>query len=242
MHRLLLTCLACLAAAATGCGDDGSAAPVGSPEAQVRATLSALADADRSGDYDRYCDLLSSASTRSLVQLAGAGGDCPAAMRSAMTPGHEAATTAALAAEVTVTGDRAVARIPDDGNGVALVREDGRWRVELFGAQGLPAGATPAAPTAPPLGSRHDSAAKSDARAAVSSMEACFTAANTYVGCRPTTAGGPVEVLNATATGYEVVARTDAGAEYRIRREPTGMFQRVCATPVATTSCQDGTW
>jgi hypothetical protein len=163
-----------------------------------------------------------------------------------MTPGHVAATTAALAVDVTVTGDRAIARIPDDGNGVALVREDGRWRVELFGAQGLPGGATPAAPAAPvappaSLGTRHDSAAKSDARAAVSSMEACFTDANTYVGCRPT-ASGPVEVLSATATGYEVVARTDAGGEYRIRRDPTGTFQRVCATPVATTSCQDGTW
>ena len=247
MRRLLLTCL-CMAAAATGCGDDGSAATAGTPEEQVRATLSALTEADRSGDYDRYCNLLSSASARSLVQLGGAGGDCPAAMRSTMTPGHAAATTAALAVDVTVTGDRALARIPDDGNGVALVREDGRWRVELFGAQGLPANATPAAPAAPPappaaaMGSRHDSAAKSDARAAVSSMEACFTDANTYVGCRPTTAGGPVEVLNPTATSYEVLARTDAGAEYRIRREPTGMFQRVCAAPVATTSCQDGTW
>ncbi len=245
MRRLLLACLACLAAAAPGCGDDGSAPPTGSPEEQVRATLSALAEADRSGDYDRYCELLSSASARSLVQLGGAGGDCQAAMRSTTTPGHAAATTAALAVDVTVTGDRALARIPDDGNGVSLVREDGRWRVELFGSQGLPANATRAAPPAPPaavLGSRHDSAAKSDARAAVSSMEACFSDTNTYVGCRPTTAGGPVEVLNPTAASYEVVARTDAGAEYRIRREPTGMFQRVCATPVATTSCREGTW
>lgn len=251
MRLLLLTCLACLAAAATGCGGGSSGATAGSPAQQVRATLSALADADRSGDYDRYCDLLSSASARSLVQLGGAGGDCPAAMRSTMTPGHEAATTAALAVDVTVTGDRALARIPNDGNGVALVREDGRWRVELFGAQGLPANATPPAPAPVPVtpapapaagpGSRHDSAAKSDARAAVSSMEACFTDANTYAGCRPT-ASGPVEVLNATATGYEVVARTDSGGEYRIRRDPTGTFQRVCTAPVATSSCQDGTW
>ena len=247
MRPLVTSWLLCLAAAATGCGAD-SGTPAGSAQEQVRATLAALAVADRSGDYGRYCELLSSASVRAVVQLGG-GQECPAAVRSAGL-GHAAANDAALeAAQITVTGDRAVAGIADGGQSVALVREGERWRVEILGprapaAAAAPPTSTPSAAAAPAGSVRADSEAKSDLRNAVSAIESCFTDGNTYVGCQPDVApgGGPVELRSATVSTYEVVARSHSGNEYRIFRAPDGMLQRACVAPVATPSCPDGEW
>jgi hypothetical protein len=249
MRRLVICALACLATAATGCGDDGPVARSGRAQEQVRATLAALADADRTGDYNRYCELLSGASVRAVVQLGG-GQDCAAAMRSSGI-GHNAASVATLAAaQIVVKGDRAVARTPDDGSGVSLVREQDRWRVEILGPQTPRAAAgTPPAPVDPPAvgiapeaSARYDSAVKSEVRNAVSNIESCRADANTYVGCAPGVGVGTVEVRNATADTYEVIARTDAGNEYRMVRGPDGTFQRVCTPAVATTSCSQGSW
>jgi type IV pilus assembly protein PilA len=67
-----------------------------------------------------------------------------------------------------------------------------------------------------------DSAAKSDARNMVSHMESCFTDAETYATCDNTklntaatglnVAAGPggVQIVNPTATGYQIVATSKA--------------------------------
>src|SRR3954466_9619723 len=53
-----------------------------------------------------------------------------------------------------------------------------------------------------------DSAAKSDARNAVSQMESCYTSNQTYVGCPDTDSpvASSVAVSTQSATGYVVVA------------------------------------
>ena len=121
------------------------------------------------------------------------------------------------------------------------MREDGRWRVEIFG----PRTAAPGAATAPPVTPRaapaaSEAAAKSAAREAVSNIESCHTDRQTYAGCASGVA--QVEIRGATSDSYEVVARSPAGNGYRVARGPGGVMQRTCTAAQATSSCTGGTW
>lgn len=158
----------------------------------------------------------------------------------------EPASPKIAAAAITVRGDRAAALLPGEDGATQLVREDGRWRVDLpslqsaIAASGDPPAATPAGPSVA------DSSVKSDARNAVSTIESCAVDRGTYAGCDPSEAlgpgSGPVELRNATTDSYEVIARAASGNTYRILRAPGGTFQRLCTTVEATSSCRDGTW
>jgi hypothetical protein len=222
-----------------GCGDE-TGKPSGSDEQQVRAALFDLAAADGARDYGRYCELISDSSARAAIQLAGGQGDCPSAIAVANGSGHRAADGRTIAAAViTVSGDSATAISPGGTGSSHLVREDGRWRVEIFGPRTASAAApAPAAPPAVPPAS--EAASKSAAREAVSNIEACYTAKQTYEGCDAGVA--QVEVRAATADSYEVVARSPAGNQYRIVRGPGGVMQRTCTAAQATSSCSGGTW
>jgi type IV pilus assembly protein PilA len=81
-----------------------------------------------------------------------------------------------------------------------------------------------------------DSAAKSDARNAVSQMESCYTEADTYVGCDLTgsglkvgSAGGEVAVSGQTTTAYLVTATSKSGNTFVITKNDDGTTSRSCA-------------
>jgi type IV pilus assembly protein PilA len=78
-----------------------------------------------------------------------------------------------------------------------------------------------------------DSAAKSDARNAVSQMESCFTDSQTYAGCETTIEKGPTitatggSVTSNAAVGFTVVAKSASGNTFTITKSATG-YARTC--------------
>lgn len=78
-----------------------------------------------------------------------------------------------------------------------------------------------------------DSAAKSDARNAVSQMESCFTDSETYVGCgaKLPAAGLPankVAVTNEGASTYTVTATSKSSNHFIITKAASGGTTRTC--------------
>ena len=79
-----------------------------------------------------------------------------------------------------------------------------------------------------------DSAAKSDARNAVSQMESCFTDAQTYVGCDTTIEKGPTIIASgvtgitgASTTAYTIKATSASATTFSIAKSSTG-YVRSC--------------
>lgn len=96
------------------------------------------------------------------------------------------------------------------------------------------------------------SSAKSDARNMVSQVESCYTDTQDYGRCRTATelgdtgltigsAPGSVEVTQATADTFEIVAHSGGGDGYTITKTPGGEITRTCA--VGSPGCSDaGQW
>jgi type IV pilus assembly protein PilA len=91
-----------------------------------------------------------------------------------------------------------------------------------------------------------DSAAKSDARNAVSQMESCFTDSQTYAGCESTIEKGPTitatggSVTPNAAIGFTVVAKSASGNTFTITKSATG-YARSC-TQTGQGGCTGTTW
>jgi type IV pilus assembly protein PilA len=91
-----------------------------------------------------------------------------------------------------------------------------------------------------------DSAAKSDARNAVSQMESCFTDSQTYVGCDTTIEKGPTitatggSVTPNAAVGFTVVAKSSSGNSFTITKSATG-YARTCSQ-TGQGGCSGTTW
>jgi type IV pilus assembly protein PilA len=89
-----------------------------------------------------------------------------------------------------------------------------------------------------------DSAAKADARNAVSQMESCYTDKETYSGCGATIEKGPTITTGGSVTdngtiGYTIVAKSKAGSNsFTIVRDATG-YHRTCT---GTDGCSSSTW
>jgi type IV pilus assembly protein PilA len=81
-----------------------------------------------------------------------------------------------------------------------------------------------------------DSAAKSDARNAVSHIESCFTDNETYAGCGPG-AGNPATIANADADSYEVTATSASGNTFKIERLAGGTYDRSCVANTLGAGC-----
>jgi type IV pilus assembly protein PilA len=75
-----------------------------------------------------------------------------------------------------------------------------------------------------------DSAAKADARNAVSQMESCYVDAQTYVGCGGNTAG--VTPSGQSTTGYTVPATSKSGNTFTIVKASSG-YTRTCTVPAS---------
>lgn len=126
--RALLTVLACLALA--GCGTREP-----SDEEQIRATLSALADATRDKDYGRLCDEVFA---RDLLDgIARIGLPCELAMRQAYEDVEDPRLTIG---EVAIDGETATAQVRSSAKGqqpsrdvVTLVEGEQGWRVSSLG-------------------------------------------------------------------------------------------------------------
>jgi type IV pilus assembly protein PilA len=79
-----------------------------------------------------------------------------------------------------------------------------------------------------------DAAAKANARTAVSQVESCFTDNETYTGCNLTNSGlpvgnttGNVELnVDADGKGYNVVAHSKSGCNFKMTRANTGAVTR----------------
>jgi type IV pilus assembly protein PilA len=93
-----------------------------------------------------------------------------------------------------------------------------------------------------------DSSAKSDARNAVTQIEACYATEQTYVNCTTAivTAAGitGVVVTPDTATGYAVEATSKSTNKFKITRDKTtGVVSRSCTATVTGAGCPTSlTW
>jgi type IV pilus assembly protein PilA len=90
-----------------------------------------------------------------------------------------------------------------------------------------------------------DSAAKADARNAVSQMESCYTDQETYTGCGAKIEKGPTitavggSVTDNGTIGYTIVAKSKAGTNsFTIMRDGTG-YHRTCT---GTDGCSSSSW
>jgi type IV pilus assembly protein PilA len=89
-----------------------------------------------------------------------------------------------------------------------------------------------------------DSAAKADARNAVSQMESCYTDQETYAGCGVKIEKGPTITTGGSVTdngtiGYTIVAKSKAGSNsFTIVRDATG-YHRTCT---GTDGCSSSSW
>lgn len=103
-----------------------------------------------------------------------------------------------------------------------------------------------------------DSNSKSDARNMVSQIEACYSTAQSFVGCRATltsaetglsvgTGIAQVQIVTETSTGYEIRARSKAdsgGANhtFTITHNIGGVFTRTCTVRDEGGCPATGTW
>lgn len=102
-----------------------------------------------------------------------------------------------------------------------------------------------------------DARAKTDARNAVSHVEACYVNAEDYRKCTTTTgigsgtgidlgtADGQVEITSSSADAYVITAHAMSGATYTITRSASGTdLARTCTVPAGRTDagCKAGKW
>ena len=94
-------------------------------------------------------------------------------------------------------------------------------------------------------GRAQDSSAKTDARNAVSMVEACYTDTQDYTACTNTTglgtntglnfvsaapAAGQVQVTASAANVYSIVAGSKSGNKFTISKAANGTISRICTT------------
>jgi type IV pilus assembly protein PilA len=88
-----------------------------------------------------------------------------------------------------------------------------------------------------------DSAAKSDARNAVSQLESFYTEGNTYTGFDQADAGLPAEpqlAVDADGQGYTITATSDSSNVFTITKDPdTGLTTRDCTNNQERGGCND---
>jgi len=121
---VVLAALVLLGAAGVGCGGE-------SDEERVRETLGDFGEATARKDYQRLCDEL--LSRKLIEQVRAAGVPCELALKTGLEDVREPRLQVR---DVTITGDRALARVrttaagqePSDDQ-VRLVREGGDWRI-----------------------------------------------------------------------------------------------------------------
>jgi type IV pilus assembly protein PilA len=100
-----------------------------------------------------------------------------------------------------------------------------------------------------------DSSAKTNARNAVSQMEACYANTESYAAtvCGTSTAfigsglpvgsgQGQVEIASQNATSYTITAHSKSGNDFSISRTSTGTASRSCTTTEAKGGCNGGSW
>ena len=107
------------------------------------------------------------------------------------------------------------------------------------GGSGGDDGAQPAAQA-----KQQDAAAKGDVRQLTSGVEACYVDGQDYSLCKEPAGVDPgiASVENASASTYEVVARSESGNEFRLARGKDGAITRTC-TEAETGGCgPDGAW
>ena len=89
-----------------------------------------------------------------------------------------------------------------------------------------------------------DSAAKSDARNAVSQMESCFTDSQLYTGCPATIERGPTiaasDVTANGSVGFTIIARSASANTFTISKDATG-YHRTC-TQTGQGGCTGSSW
>ena len=91
-----------------------------------------------------------------------------------------------------------------------------------------------------------DSAAKSDARNAVSQMESCFTDTQTYVGCDTTVEkGSTITAVGGGITanglvGYTIDAKSASATTFTLTKDATG-YHRTC-TQTGKGGCTGTSW
>jgi len=88
-----------------------------------------------------------------------------------------------------------------------------------------------------------DSAAKADARNAVSQMESCYTDQETYAGCGVKIEKGPTittggSVADNGTIGYTIIAISKATNQFKIVRSGTG-YARTCT---GSDGCSSSSW
>lgn len=97
-----------------------------------------------------------------------------------------------------------------------------------------------------------DAEAKAYARTLSTVVEACYADSMDYANCDTGgeldsagvpfgTGAGQVEVLDATADGYRIVAHSTSGNTYEIAKTAKGM-KRSCEAEAETEACAGGTW
>ncbi len=88
-----------------------------------------------------------------------------------------------------------------------------------------------------------DSAAKSDARNAVSQMESCFTDNESYAAAYCTAAKvAPATIVAQTATTYTVRGTSKSTNTFDIVRAADGSYSRTCVANKADAGCVGSTW
>jgi type IV pilus assembly protein PilA len=98
-----------------------------------------------------------------------------------------------------------------------------------------------------------DSAAKSDARNAVSEMESCFATSEDYSTCTGEPAAAGLDLITAVTpsanaagenTGYALTATSKSGNTFTITKDPdTNVSDRSCSSAgSAKGGCNGGTW
>ena len=106
-------------------------------------------------------------------------------------------------------------------------------------------------------GRAQDSSAKTDARNAVSMVEACYTDTQDYTACTNTTglgtntglnfvsaapAAGEVQVTATAANVYAIVAGSKSGNKFTISKAANGTIARTCTTTGQGGCPTSGTW
>jgi type IV pilus assembly protein PilA len=98
---------------------------------------------------------------------------------------------------------------------------------------------------------KQDAESKSDARNLVSELEVCFVDNQDYTACKkpPNTklplgdGKGQVEVSGATTDGYTVVAHSESGNSFTLKKSGSGAAKRTCdAAGSDEGGCKGGTW
>jgi type IV pilus assembly protein PilA len=89
-----------------------------------------------------------------------------------------------------------------------------------------------------------DAAAKSDARNAVSQLEAYYAEDNSYLGFSTVGTGlGSNVTVTLTATGYDAQATSKSGNFFTVTKDPDGTATRSCSDAGTTAGgCRGGTW